>query len=222
MRALNEVAREAGRHPEGSSISHGAVRTRSRHVLTLSGPCVLAAPALGARLGFTWSFSGARPPERPRATPTGFRESKPRPDDRMESLMELLFLTRTLPLLMGLGVLACLSSCGVKTPLEPVNRSPVVQSLIAFPASISPGDSAVVVCHATDPDGDGVVFDWFWYGRLNTGLSDGSALNRGNTLVVRAGTGGAAPVDTGGVSCFVRDRRGGGASAGTVLIVIRQ
>jgi hypothetical protein len=118
--------------------------------------------------------------------------------------------------------LACLSGCGAEIPLEPGNRSPVVQSLIAFPATITLGDSAVVVCQATDPDGDQVVFDWSSDCRLI--MEGGQVLiyNRGSTLVVYPGTCANAPLDTGWVRCHVRDRRGGGANAGTIHIVIRQ
>lgn len=131
---------------------------------------------------------------------------------------------RSLLPLLGLCGLACVSSCGTKTPLQPVNRSPVVHSLIVFPATISPGDSAVVVCHATDPDGEPVEFDWTSDCRLiKRGAANSFVLyNVGNTLVVYAGACADGPLDTGWVSCDVRDGRGGGARAGTVRIVIRQ
>lgn len=132
--------------------------------------------------------------------------------------------SRLLIRMLGSCLLTCLSGCGVKTPLQPENRDPVVQSLIAFPASISPGDSAVVVCHATDPDGDTLMFDW---------TSDCRLIKRGaprdliwysfsSTLVVYAGACARAPVDTGWVSCYVRDLRGGGAYAGVIHVAIRQ
>jgi len=132
--------------------------------------------------------------------------------------------SRLLTPMLGLCVLVYLSSCGVKTPLQPVNRSPVVQSLIAFPVSISSGDSAVVVCQATDPDGEPVLFDWFSDCRLIKQGASGqlTTYSRGNTLVVYAGACARAPLDTGWVSCDVRDGRGGGAHAGTIRIVIRQ
>lgn len=126
--------------------------------------------------------------------------------------------------LLILGGMICMSSC-VRTPLRPVNRSPVVQSLVAFPTNISPGDSAVVVCHATDPDGDPVEFDWTSDCRL---IKQGAfpweytAHSRGNTMVVYGGACADAPVDTGWIACDVRDGKGGGARAGVVLIVIRQ
>lgn len=117
-----------------------------------------------------------------------------------------------------------LSSCGVKAPLQPVNRSPVVQSLVAFPTSIAPGDSAVVICVATDPDGDSLVFDWTSDCRLIKPVLPGefTAFNRGNTFVVYGGPCARAPLDTGWVSCEARDGRGGYAYAGIVQIVIQQ
>ena len=132
--------------------------------------------------------------------------------------------SRLLLPMLGLCGLACLSSCGTKTPLQPVNRSPVVHSLIAFPTTISPGDSAVVVCHATDPDGDPVVFDWTSDCNLikRDYPNSFTLYNQGNTLVVYPGTCVKAPLDTGWVSCQVRDGRGGGADAGTGHIVVRQ
>lgn len=125
---------------------------------------------------------------------------------------------------LGLCGFTCLSGCGAKTPLQPVNLSPVVQFLVAFPTTLSPGDSAVVVCGARDPDGDPVVFDWSSDCRLvkQTDSTDITTYGRGNTLVVHAGTCARAPLDTGWVSCFVRDQKGGGAYAGTIHIVIRQ
>lgn len=131
---------------------------------------------------------------------------------------------RGLAPMLGLCLLAGLLSCGVETPLQPVNRSPVVQSLIAFPAIISPGDSAVVVCHATDPDGDTLMFDWMSGCRLIKQGAPGDLVwySFSKTIVVYAGACADAPIDTGWVSCYVRDRKGGGAYAGSIRIVIRQ
>jgi hypothetical protein len=149
---------------------------------------------------------------------------------RLRFVLTLLFAstaTRVLWLLtpmLVLCVLACLSSCGSKTPLQPENRSPVVQSLIAFPASISPGDSAVVVCHATDPDGDALDFDWTSDCRLikQGAPRDFTWYSRSSTLIVYAGACADAPIDTGWVRCHVRDRKGGGTDAGVVRVVIRR
>lgn len=124
-----------------------------------------------------------------------------------------------------LGAVLWMSGCAAKTPLEPVDRSPVVQSLLAFPSSIGPGDSAIVMCVATDPDGDQLVFDWTSNCQLlkqGESASSPTVFSRGNTLVVYVGSCAQAPLDVGWVSCDVRDRRGGGAYAGSVHIVIQQ
>ena len=119
----------------------------------------------------------------------------------------------------------CTSGCGSEIPLQPVNRSPIVQSLLAFPTTIGVGDSAVVVCVATDPDGDTLRFDWSSDCRI---LKQGQFMeaftvyNRGNALVVYPGSCIEAPLDTGWVSCHATDGRGGGTHAGTIRIIISQ
>lgn len=130
---------------------------------------------------------------------------------------------RWIPALLAVGSLATVASCGTDLPLAPVNRSPSVQSLTARLTSLAPGESTVVVCRATDPDGDLVVFDWSAYNVLTIrGALAGSVYNRGDTIVVHALSGSGAPVDTGWVACFVRDGRGGGADAGHVPIIVLQ
>ena len=130
---------------------------------------------------------------------------------------------RAVALLLALA--ACVAACDMGTPLQPTNRSPVIQSLVAFPATIGPGDSAIVVCGATDPDGDTLVYDWSSDCRLvMQGNTRGSftAFERGRSMVVYAGTCNRTPVDTGWISVEVRDHRGGGAYAGPLHIVVRQ
>lgn len=126
---------------------------------------------------------------------------------------------------LALVLAACAAACDMSTPLQPVNRSPVIQSLVAFPTSIGPGDSAIVVCGATDPDGDTLVFDWSSDCRLakqGDVLGEFTLYERGRSMVVYAGTCSRAPVDTGWISVEVRDHRGGGVYAGPLPIVIRQ
>jgi hypothetical protein len=129
---------------------------------------------------------------------------------------------RILPLV--LAALGILPGCGPRTPLQPVNRSPVALSLTAFPSSIGPSDSAFVVCVASDPDGDSLAYFWGSDCRIvkkgQFGQED--LYSRSNTLVVYPGTCVHAPTDTGWVSCEISDRRGGGAYVGTVYIVIHQ
>lgn len=124
-----------------------------------------------------------------------------------------------------IGATLCMSGCGAKTPLEPVNRSPVVQSLQAFPTTIGPGDSAIVVCLAIDVDGDTLGFDWFSDCRLTKrgqNQYDYTMRTREHTIVVYPGNCVRAPLDTGWVSCSVHDRRGGAAYSETIRIIIQQ
>ncbi len=122
------------------------------------------------------------------------------------------------------GATLGLCGCGAKTPLEPVNRSPVVQSLQAFPTTLALGDSAVVVCIATDVDGDTLDFEWSSDCRLTKKgqISNYYFFTRANTLVVYPGACNRAPLDTAWVSCAVHDRQGGGAYPGTVRIIVQQ
>lgn len=120
----------------------------------------------------------------------------------------------------------CVGACDTTIPLQPVNRTrPVVVSLTAFPTTIGPTDSAIVVCIASDADGDTVVYDWTSDCRMikKGGQNRGTLYHQfDRSLVVYPGACNSAPVDTGWVSCFVRDQRGGGTSAGTVRIIVRQ
>lgn len=126
-------------------------------------------------------------------------------------------------LTLALGVLA--AACDTARSVRPLNVSPVVLSLVAFPTTIGPGDSAIVVCSATDADGDTVVFDWDSDCRLvKMGRPGGGPLynSHSGALVVYAGACARAPADTGWVRCFVRDGRGGGAYAGLVTVTVKQ
>ena len=121
---------------------------------------------------------------------------------------------------------ACLVACDPTKPLVLTNHPPVVMSpLQAFPTTIGPGDSAIVTCIATDPDGDTVVYDWASDSRLimhgetpgnNHELYD----TVGGRLVVYPGYE-YQPVDTAWISCYVRDGRGSGINAGHVHIVVQ-
>ena len=126
---------------------------------------------------------------------------------------------------MLIAISLCIASCNEPTPLSPVNRDPVVHSLYAFPTTIALGDSAIVVCFATDPDGDTVVYDWSSDCRMvKQGRPNDFTLfnDLDGRLVVHAGACNRAPLDTGWVSCHVRDGRGGGKDAGHVFIIVRQ
>src|SRR5437899_2680394 len=47
------------------------------------------------------------------------------------------------------------------------NHDPVITAMVALPDTIGPSDSTVVVCTASDPDGDSLVYDWETDARLN-------------------------------------------------------
>jgi len=126
---------------------------------------------------------------------------------------------------LAIGVIVCVAACDTSSPLQVVNHDPRVHSLTAFPTTIGPSDSAIVVCLATDADGDTVVYDWTSDCRMlkKGGFSKLTLYNRfDHTLVVYPGACNRAPVDTGWVDCEVRDGRGGGARAGYVQIIVRQ
>jgi hypothetical protein len=128
-------------------------------------------------------------------------------------------------MIVALALASCVAACVTTTPLEPVNRSPVARSLVAFPTTLGVGDSAIVVCSATDADGDTLVYDWSSDCRMlkkGDSLGDFTLYSGGPSMVVYAGACNRAPLDTGWVTCEVRDRRGGYAYAGRVHIVVRQ
>ena len=115
---------------------------------------------------------------------------------------------RILALSLGL----CVGACGNDNPVKPVNRSPVILSLTAFPSSLGPTDSAVVICNAIDANADTLVYDWFTDARLTIkGARPGEDFlynTRENFRILYRGN--VTPVnDTAWVQCIVRDRRGG-------------
>ena len=95
---------------------------------------------------------------------------------------------------------------------KPENRSPVILSLFVFPDIIGPSDSAIVICNATDPDGDTLVYDWYTDTRLKIkGASrdepwlfhtyENSRIFYPKNVNI--------PIDTPWVECTVRDVKGG-------------
>jgi hypothetical protein len=113
-------------------------------------------------------------------------------------------------LLTGL-VAVGLGACDDKNPvIPPQDQDPVIDSVRVFPTSIGRADSVVVICNATDPDGDPLVYDWETDGRLT--IKGSASPYRYNTFsnaqifypnVVNS------PLDTAWVECSARDRRGG-------------
>jgi hypothetical protein len=96
-------------------------------------------------------------------------------------------------------------------PTTPANHPPLISSIILFPLSIGPSDSAIVVCSATDPDGDTLVYDWISDGRLRLkGAPRGgyifSSPRNSQTFYYATPR---APIDTALIRCYTRDQRGG-------------
>ena len=86
-----------------------------------------------------------------------------------------------------------------------------------FPEVIGSSDSLVVICNATDPDGDSLVYDWYSLSgpivRIKGALPGQFVLYNTpeNSRIFYAPDSQyvAAPQDTFGLECAVRDRRGG-------------
>jgi hypothetical protein len=128
-------------------------------------------------------------------------------------------LTRHLTLLFIAPFLVLIASCGCtknESPILPVNRSPVLDSLVAFPDTIGPSDSTLVICFARDADGDSLVYDWLTDSRLkiqgafpwNSHLNNQPSPER---IFYNADL--PNPInDSAWVYCLVRDPYGGGAS----------
>lgn len=112
-------------------------------------------------------------------------------------------------LLLSLMAAACRRSPVAPTP--PANRPPVISSIVLFPLSIGPSDSALVVMTATDADGDTLVYDWISDGRLR--LKDaprvGYIFSSPRNYQVFYYATPRAPVDTAFIKCYTRDQKGG-------------
>jgi hypothetical protein len=116
-------------------------------------------------------------------------------------------------------------ACHSRNPASPLdNRNPIITSLAVFPSVIGRNDSAVVICGATDPDGDPIVYDWETDGRLQIQGAphfDNSLYDTHEPTRVFYPASVDSPVDTAWIDCSVRDHRGGMATA-TIHLVIRQ
>jgi len=102
------------------------------------------------------------------------------------------------------------------SPTAPTNHSPVIRSLRCFPATIGPGDSAIAICDAFDPEGDPLFFDWVSDGKLRlAGAPPGEAhvlTSLHSSQVVYYGTP-ISPSDTAFVQCIAYDDHGGSSGA---------
>ena len=108
---------------------------------------------------------------------------------------------------------------------EPQNHNPVIFSLLAFPDTIGPTDSVIVVCNAMDPDGDTLVYDWITDSRLRIKgalVGDHSLYHTHESYRIFYPTPFVNnPVDTPWVQCFARDVRGKSAN-GILNLIVRQ
>jgi hypothetical protein len=125
--------------------------------------------------------------------------------------------------LLLISLLACgaaIAGCSAEDPTQPINHNPVIHSVTLFPQSIGPGDSAIVVCEASDRDGQTLVFDWQTDAALRIkGAHNGVYLydSRDKSQIFYYGTP-TTPTDTAWIACSVRDDIGG---MDTVILQLR-
>jgi hypothetical protein len=104
-----------------------------------------------------------------------------------------------------------IGACGDKSPTAPVNHNPVISSVLLFPRTIGPADSAIVVCNATDPDGDSLVYDWETSADLRIKGAPYTVYlfnTTSNSRIFYYNTP-PTPTDTAMIWCHVRDLKGG-------------
>ncbi|MBN1689889.1 MAG: PKD domain-containing protein [Dehalococcoidia bacterium] len=125
-------------------------------------------------------------------------------------------LSPRLSLICALGLIlpAVLSGCGgqpdsqpVQAPPEPVNNAPVIADLHADTAVVEPLGKSNIVCAASDPDGDELIYRWTTTGGMVD--STGAAV----TWI--------APADPGSylITVVVSDGKGGATSQETAVMV---
>ena len=113
------------------------------------------------------------------------------------------------------------AACDHKAPTTPVNHPPVITGITMSTQVIGPSDSAVVTIHATDPDGDTLVYDWMGTTAIRIKGAPGivyiynSPIDSAVFFYNAPGTG----VDTVRIECSTRDRRGG--MDGVVIALVR-
>ncbi len=107
------------------------------------------------------------------------------------------------------------------------NRSPVILSLNVFPDVVKPNDSLIVICNATDPDGDTLVYDWYTSGvvRIKGALPGLPALfnTYENSRIIYAPDSQfvSAPQDTFRIEVAARDGKGGQVSE-VIKFIVKQ
>ena len=133
---------------------------------------------------------------------------------------------KNLFLLLYFILLLSLNNCD-DNPVKTENRNPVILSLTVFPEVVKPNDSLIVICNATDPDGDTLVYDWITSGvvRIKGAIGDDNFLYNTyeNSRIFYApdSTHVSAPQDTFRIQCFARDRKGK-SDAEIVFFIVRQ
>lgn len=116
-----------------------------------------------------------------------------------------------LPLILAIGAGSCRKSI-----TYPTHRRPVITSVVAFPTTLGPGDSTLITIHASDPDGDRLVYDWHSVNGLRTrNDNDGFVFSAPDPSMVFYRFPSAA--DTAWVWCTARDERGGSDTRRVVI-----
>lgn len=126
--------------------------------------------------------------------------------------------------------IGCISSCK-DNPVDsgkPKNHSPVLHSVVMFPEVVGPNDSLIVVCDASDLDSDTLVYDWYSLSgsivkikgahpgqiALYNTYQNSQVFYAPDSMFV------AAPRDTFGIQCAVRDGKGGTDVSEILLFVV--
>jgi len=112
-------------------------------------------------------------------------------------------------------------------PVKPENQHPVIISLTVFPDVIGPQDSAIVICNATDPDGDTLVYDWYTDGKSRIKgaptYQDWILYNTfENWCIIFPKNLNNKPIDTLWIECQARDGKGGGSISEQIKLILKQ
>ena len=95
-------------------------------------------------------------------------------------------------------------------------REIVMNSLLATPDTLGPGDSTIVECTAHSLSGLALVYDWVTDARLRIAGAppnqDYLYTTKSNRHVFYIGANYSSPIDTAWVQCFARDLQGGSAA----------
>lgn len=123
------------------------------------------------------------------------------------------------------SLLAAALGCAQDNPVAPANHNPRILALTVFPTAIAQLDSAIVICQATDPDRDPLVYDWTTDARLipkDARPGDTEIYNMASNSEVFYRSSVTPVSDTAWVRCYVRDHKGGVDSRRVTLILLSQ